>query len=130
MTSTTLTPVTLPDVRLSALLKLAQWTADSPEFAELHDAPAIAAGLVPNIPAAEAAAAFSLIVSDLVDATDLDTRGADSVIERLGRWDSMVGLTADEKATEMRDEYRETARFNAAMLISLQDSRSARGDAP
>jgi len=69
-------------------------------------------------------------VSDLVDATDLDTRGADSVIERLGRWDSMVGLTADEKATEMRDEYRETARFNAAMLISLQDSRSARGDAP
>lgn len=119
--SETLT-VTLPDPRLSALLRLAQWAADRPEDAEHYDAAAVATALAPNVPETAARTSFGLIVSDLMDATDLDTRGGDAVIERLGRWDEIVGLTADEKASEMRDEHRETAKFQAEMLLTTSDN--------
>src|SRR5215831_18219463 len=113
MTRATCDPVTLPDARLSALLKLAQWAAEQQADAEYYDAPAIAAGLVPHITPEQAALSFELIVSDIVDATAFDTRGADEVIDRFGRWDATVGMDADEKASEERDRLRESARFAA-----------------
>jgi hypothetical protein len=121
MTRTILTPVTLPDARLSALLRLAQWAADRPGDAEFYDAPAVAAALAPNVAEHDARDAFDMIVADLVDATDFDTRGADAVIERLGHWDAIVGTTADEKASEMCDEQRADARFKAELLLTTSD---------
>lgn len=122
MSGAILTPVTLPDVRLSALLRLAQWAADREADAEFYDAAAVAAGLAPNVAEADARTAFDMIVADLVDATDLDVHGGAAVIERLGRWDEGCGMLADEKASEMRDEYRADARLKAELLLTTSDN--------
>jgi hypothetical protein len=112
------------DARVAAILRLTQWAVDHHLDAEHYDVTGIAAAIVPNVPAADARAQFDIIYADAFDAADFDTRGRDAVIERYDRWDDLVGLTADEKASELRDEGWAAARVNAEMLVTLNDKRS------
>lgn len=108
------------DSRVRAILALANLSAELPAF---DDAPlelAVAA-MLPAVPSGQAVNAFRLIAGDLATALDMDSGGAEAVRETLGAW-SDTFMSADDKATEMRDEARQSARLAAEMLASLQDS--------
>jgi hypothetical protein len=111
------------DQRVAAILRLTQWMVDDHLNAEHYDVTGVVAAIVPNVPAADARAQCDLIYADAFDAADFDTRGRDAVIERYDRWNDLVGLTADEKASELRDEGWAAARLNAEMLVTLNDKR-------
>jgi hypothetical protein len=107
------------DLRVQALLILAQFAVDCvPTPTPLVDA---SVAIVPHVDRELATRQFKTIVADFESAVDYDTRGAEAVRENLGRWDDTVGVTADEKATEMRDELRLMGRYGASMLVTLED---------
>lgn len=109
------------DVRVAAILHLAQYSAELPAF---DDAPLELAvvAMLPEVPSWQSVNAFRLIAGDLATAIDYDTRGAEAVYDLIGVWASTFGMSADEKATLERDEARQSARLAAEMLVSLQDS--------
>jgi hypothetical protein len=111
------------DGRVAAILRLTQWMVDRHLDAEHYDVTGIAAAIVPNLPTDDVRAQVDLIYADAFDAADFDTRGREAVLDRYDRWDDVVGLTADEKASELRDEAWAAARLNAEMLVSLSDNR-------
>lgn len=128
MTETTNLPEYLnhADARVSALLRLAQWTVDRDGDAEHYNAPGIATQVVPAVDPGQAASMFSVVCEELETATYFDTEGANAVLDTYGRWDSIVGQTADEKATELAAEHRDAARWNVEMLVTLHDNHGRR----
>lgn len=128
MTETTNLPQDLAwtghtDGRVAAILRLTQWMVDRHLDAEHYDVAGVVAQIVPNVPAADVAAQLDVIYADAFDAADFDTRGGDAVRDHYDRWDDIGGLTADEKASECRDEGWAAARLNAEMLVTLDDNR-------
>jgi hypothetical protein len=111
------------DARVAAILRLTQWMVDRHLDAEHYDVTGVVAVIVPHVPEDMARAAVDTIYADAHDATDFDTRGREAVLDRYDRWDDVVGLTADEKASELRDEAWAAARLNAEMLVTLDDNR-------
>jgi hypothetical protein len=113
------------DSRVRAILALANLSAGLPAF---DDAPLELAvvAMLPAVPAGQSVNAFRLIAGDLATAVDYDTRGAEAVYDLIGPWASSFGMSADEKATEMRDEARQSARLAAEMLVSTSDALAVR----
>jgi hypothetical protein len=107
------------DVRVAAILALAQFSAEYPAF---DDAPlelAVAA-LLPEIESWQSVNTFRLIAGDLAAAIDYDTRGAEAVWELQGPGTDRAA--ADDWATDLRDQSRADARLAAEMLCSTQDA--------
>lgn len=113
------------DIRVRAILALAQHSAEYPAMPDGGAEVAVVA-MLPQVPADQAVNVFWLVAHDLADAVDLDARGAEAVVERLGAWAGTDYLTADEKASEMRDEARRAARLSSEMLVSTQDALVSR----
>lgn len=112
------------DVRVAAILALGQFSA---EFPAGDDAPfelAVAA-MLPNLPFQQVMNAFRLIAGDLFTAVDMDARGAEAVRELFASW-SDAFMSADEKASDLRDEARRSARLAACMLVTTSDSLAVR----
>lgn len=112
------------DVRVAAILALGQYSA---EFPHMTDAPfelAVAA-MLPNLPHQQVMNAFRLVAADLFTAVDMDSRGAEAVRETFGAWSDSY-MSADDKATELRDEARQSARLAAEMLVSTSDALAVR----
>lgn len=108
------------DTRVAAVLALAHLAAEydyhQPTLA------VAAAAIVPSVDAKTAHASFMAIVGDLEESVQFDTRGADAVREVYGRWNDTLGMDADDKASELRDERRASARFHAEMLVTTHDN--------
>jgi hypothetical protein len=124
-TTTTAPPAHLhhDDLRARSILVLAESYNDDTTLSTA-DRETIVRAMLPNVPAAQAVDAFRTVVSDLLDATDYDTRGEDAVLARFGSWSARGprGLTADEFASEERDRLRASARFGTDMLVTLNDT--------
>jgi hypothetical protein len=122
---TTTTPAHLAhdDPRAQSILVLAESYNDETTLTR-QDRELIVLVILPNVPPQQAVDSFRMIASDLIDATDYDTRGEDAVLERFGTWSERGprGLTADEFATEERDRLRASARSNTEWLVTLQDT--------
>lgn len=112
------------DLRAAAILLLAQLAAENDKQTADTLTAAVPA-IVPNVPAADAQATFKGIYQDLEQAIVFDTYGADAVRDYFdGRtWDA-PGQDADEKASELCAEHRQSARFNVDMLVTLHDARA------
>ena len=109
--------------RVTALLMLAQAHADDYGLTR-WEYEFIATATVNRVDVTRALSVFRTISEDLESATGFDTRGGDAVVEVYGRWSDADYLTADEKATELRDELRASATVNAEMLLTLNDNLS------
>lgn len=113
------------DSRVRAILALAQHSA---EYPALDDTPlelAVAA-MLPAVPSAQAVNAFRLIAGDLATAVDYDTRGAEAVWELHLNGRQTERAAADDWATDLRDEARQSARLAAEMLVSTSDALAVR----
>jgi hypothetical protein len=122
MTQTPNINATTEDSRVDAILKLALVAAEYPALQVSEALEAAVCALTPEVPVRQAVNIFRLITQDYADAIDLECRGADAVLDRLGAWSGTDYLTADEKATEMAVEARGDAVLSAAMLVSTQDA--------
>jgi hypothetical protein len=107
------------DLRVQAILILAQFAVDCvPTPAPLTEA---AAAILRHVDPKMSKGTFHGIVTDLESADDYDTRGGEAVVDNFGGWSGTDYLTADEKASEMRDKHRANARSIAEMLVELDD---------
>jgi hypothetical protein len=109
------------DTRVQVILTLAQLAADEQHaFDTLAEAVAV---VVRNVEPwqADVRAVFRGIMQDLETAVDFDTRGAEAVIDVYGQWSSTDYRAADERASELRDEHRASARTSAEWLVTLDD---------
>lgn len=115
------------DPRAQSILVLAESYNDETTLTTA-DKDMIVLVILPNVPPAQAVNTFRMIADDLATVADYDTRGAVAVEERHGRWvttSNTVGLSADDFASEQRDQLRADARANTAMLVTLQDTLAA-----
>jgi hypothetical protein len=124
MTTTTPDYLAHDDIRVRAVLALADLSAQYPAMDDTALELAVTSMLAAVEPR-QAVNTFRACADDLCTAIDYDTRGGDAVTERLGAWSGDY-LSADEKATDSRDEARESARLNAELLVSLQDALAVR----
>jgi len=108
------------DVRVAAILHLAQLTSDYPALDSSPAAMATAA-IVPSVEYKQATSAFYDVVEALSEAVEYDTRGAEAIGEWWGDQSS-----ADAKATEMAAERRADARLNTELLVSNSDALAVR----
>lgn len=112
------------DPRVTAILRLALLDIDHPEIVEPYDLPGVAAAIVHHVHPVRAREAFNVISGNYADAHMFDTYGGDAVREVYsehgrGNWD-LPGQNGDEKAVELRDEARDSARIEAELLVSLE----------
>lgn len=112
------------DIRVAAILALGQFSA---EYPSMDDAPLELAvcAMLPNVPSVQVVNAFHLIAGDLFTAVDMDARGAEAVRELFAVW-SDAFMSADEKASDLRDEARRSARLAACMLVTTSDNLAVR----
>jgi hypothetical protein len=107
------------DTRVAAILSAAQSAAD-----DVHARPVLTqlvVEIVHGVDREMATKSFQAITEMFEEAIDFDTRGAEAVWEQYGR-DPLDYMSGDERATELRDERRESGRVDAEMLVSLHDS--------